>query len=308
MNDVVPQPPRPDPPPAQPAHAAGGAAPSQTDRVQGYFRDAAASWGGRYHKKPRGMADLDLLLRRENVHRFLRPLLAGSARRLRVLDVGCGTGDVLDGLPRDCMTVTGVDMVPEMVAEAARTHPGDTFLVADAAQLPFPPGSMDVVTSLGVLEYVPDPSAVLRSMWRVLAPGGHLIMSFPNRLSLFRRLRPWERAADRAALALLAGIGLRRAGPAGTSSYDHAHWSAREVDALLSACGFAVRQVAFQNYGLWGRAGRWTLSLALSRWLSRRFHRGNFATARLASTMVVLAQRSEAGPPPGRDAPGERGA
>lgn len=302
MNDVVPQPPRPDRPGPTAPPSAGAAPPNpqgadagpnagQSARVQGYFKEAAASWGGRYRHKPRGMADLDLLLRRENVHRLLRPLLAGAPRRLRVLDVGCGTGDVLDGLPRDCMSLTGVDMVAEMIEEARRTHPGDTFLVADATNLPFEPESMDVITSLGVLEYVPDPQAVLRSMWRVLAPGGHLIMSFPNRRSPFRRLRPWERAMERGVLALLAWTGLRRP-PAGSSaSYGHAHWTVREVERLLAACAFDVLDAAFQNYGLWGRVGRWRASLALSRWLSRRLRRRGILSTWLASTMVVLARK-----------------
>lgn len=58
------------------------------------------------------------------------------------------------------------------------------FIGEDATGLPFDDESFDAATSCGVLEHVPDPSASLRELFRVLKPGGGLyIYHFPNRYS-----------------------------------------------------------------------------------------------------------------------------
>jgi hypothetical protein len=49
-------------------------------------------------------------------------------------------------------------------------------LVADA---PFPPGSFDLVTSLSVVEHIPDDIAAIRRMWELVAPGGRLVLTLP---------------------------------------------------------------------------------------------------------------------------------
>lgn len=260
--------------------------------VRDHFKDYSADWGARYGRKPRGMADLDLALRRENVHRLLKPLLAAADRTLRVLDLGCGSGNVLDGLPRDSLWIVGADLVPEMVAAAARAHPNDQFVVADAAQLPFAPNSLDLVTCLGVLEYVPKPERVLRSIHSALKPGGHLVMSFPNRSSPFRRLRGVERGAERALVRILDGLRGRKREAQPGEAYQHAQWSPRQAEQMLKAAGFVIEEALFNSFGFWGRVGRWSINLNLSRWLSRRFYRRGWFSAALACTMVVLARKT----------------
>jgi 2-polyprenyl-6-hydroxyphenyl methylase/3-demethylubiquinone-9 3-methyltransferase len=110
------------------------------------------------------------------------------------IDVGCGAGTFSFLLAQRGLSVTGVDGAPGMVAlckEQSRAHPEMklNFLEArlpDLGGLQFPPA--DIVLSSSVLEYVPDLAGSLRKMRSLLRPGGHMFVSMPNALSLYRKL------------------------------------------------------------------------------------------------------------------------
>ncbi len=98
----------------------------------------------------------------------------------RVLDVGCGTG-VLAREAADRVgpegRVTGFDLNESMLAVARQARPEIDWRQGDAAELPFDDASFDVVASQFMLMFVPDQAAVLKEMWRVLAPGGRLAVA-----------------------------------------------------------------------------------------------------------------------------------
>ena len=99
-----------------------------------------------------------------------------------MLDAGCGTGYGAVLLSRaGADRVIGVD-VAAAVVEAARSQetPTLSFEHADIARLPYPDGSLDLVTCFEVIEHVPDPSAVLGELARVLGADGVLAISSPN--------------------------------------------------------------------------------------------------------------------------------
>lgn len=258
--------------------------------VREHFRNISTQWGSRY-RRPAKMSDLDMLLRRENVHRLLLPVISRHEGTLRVLDLGCGTGDVLEGLPRDILKVTGVDFVPEMAATAASTHPTDRFAAADATRLPFGGTTFDVITCLGVLEYIPDPQRVLEECARVLRPGGWLIVSFPNRSSWFRTLSNLQTSAERAAANMLNRLRGRPVSDA-KPRYRHAQWSLTEAQRLLESAGFRPEATRFNTYGLWGQIGR-RLNMSLCVAMSRRFAEPSAISRNLAFTMVIRAVRRE---------------
>lgn len=269
--------------------------PGADTAVVDHFRRASTSWGDRYERTPRRMSDLDLQLRRTSVLALLEPKLRTAATALDVLDVGCGTGSLLRTLSAWPVRLHGGDLVPQMVAETSRRLPGADLRVADATQLPWARETMDIVTCTGVLEYLDEPACALREMHRVLRPGGTLVVSFPNRRSLFRRASRWETAAE----SLAAGLWRRLRGAApresGRPAYQHRDVTRNEACRMLRDAGFIVESARCHTYGLWGRVGRTRLALALSQGLSRHLPTPNAATGWLACTLVFRAGKAREG-------------
>ncbi|MCD2187984.1 class I SAM-dependent methyltransferase [Actinomycetospora soli] len=109
--------------------------------------------------------------------------LAGDVAGLDVLDLGCGPGVTTAALVGRGARVTGVDGSAPLVAHAQGLSDA-AFVVHDlAAPLPFPPTTFDLVVSGLVLHYLPDWSAVLGEVARVLRPGGRLVASVHHPLT-----------------------------------------------------------------------------------------------------------------------------
>jgi 2-polyprenyl-6-hydroxyphenyl methylase/3-demethylubiquinone-9 3-methyltransferase len=110
---------------------------------------------------------------------------------LRALDVGCGAGLVAEPLARMGATVTGLDAAPENIA-VARAHAAVQDLavsyvadeLADFAKCNA--HGFELVTMLEVVEHVTDVAAFVSHIAAVLAPGGLLVFSTPNRTVLSR--------------------------------------------------------------------------------------------------------------------------
>ncbi len=99
----------------------------------------------------------------------------------RLLDIGTGTGRLLELLAPQATSATGVDRSPEMLRLARAKLTGDGGQYADLKQadmhhLPFEDGQFDTVTMQHVLHFADDPGAVLREAARVLAPKGRLLL------------------------------------------------------------------------------------------------------------------------------------
>ena len=112
-----------------------------------------------------------------------RPLGGKSA-----LDMGCGAGLLAEPLARMGARVTGVDAAIENVA-VARHHAEGQGLTIDYRQggiEALAGGRFDLVTSMEVIEHVTDPGAFIAGLAGVLAPGGLMILSTPNRTPLSR--------------------------------------------------------------------------------------------------------------------------
>jgi len=106
-----------------------------------------------------------------------RPLEGKSA-----LDVGCGAGLLAEPLARLGAQVTAIDAAPELIG-VARDHSNRQGLSIDyrAAAVENIDGRFDLITSLEVIEHVADPQAFVKALAKLLAPGGLLILSTPNR-------------------------------------------------------------------------------------------------------------------------------
>lgn len=99
-----------------------------------------------------------------------------------VLEVGCGTGLILQRLAPSCRSARGVDLSPGMLDKARER--GLDVQVGSATELPFPDDSFDMVCSFKVLAHVPDIRRALQEMVRVTKPGGHALAEFYNPASL----------------------------------------------------------------------------------------------------------------------------
>jgi len=123
-------------------------------------------------------------------------LAALRPRRGRLLDVGCGSGDLLAALSADAWEVTGVEPATEAAALARRRH-GLHVLTGRFEDAPVS-GSFDVVTLAGVLEHLHDPLAALRRARSLLRPDGLVAVLFLPRLdsSEARRFGPRWLALD----------------------------------------------------------------------------------------------------------------
>jgi 2-polyprenyl-6-hydroxyphenyl methylase/3-demethylubiquinone-9 3-methyltransferase len=149
----------------------------------------------------------------------------------RALDVGCGAGLLAEPLARLGATVTGIDAAPENIAVAA-DHAAAGGLAIDyrAGELEQLAGErFDLVTCLEVIEHVADPAAFVRALGAVLAPGGLMILSTPNRTPLSR-------------LALVGAAEATGLIPRGTHDWDR-FLTPDELTALLASEGLAVRDL-----------------------------------------------------------------
>ncbi len=103
-----------------------------------------------------------------------------------LLDVGCGNGRYLAQMRTLGWDATGVEVDPTAAAQARAAH-GVTVHTGTLFDVKFPPDSFDVVTISHVIEHVDDPPGLLRECFRILRPGGRVVMTTPNILSLGHR-------------------------------------------------------------------------------------------------------------------------
>jgi 2-polyprenyl-3-methyl-5-hydroxy-6-metoxy-1,4-benzoquinol methylase len=99
----------------------------------------------------------------------------------RVLDIACGEGYGSAALLRGgAQSVVGVD-IDATAVEHARERYGIDARQGDAVAIPLPDASLDLIVSFETIEHVPSPGAFLDECVRLLAPGGKLLVSTPNK-------------------------------------------------------------------------------------------------------------------------------
>jgi 2-polyprenyl-3-methyl-5-hydroxy-6-metoxy-1,4-benzoquinol methylase len=152
----------------------------------------------------------------------------------RLLDFGCGGGSFLRTMAERGWQVTGLDASAAAV-EQIREQFGLPALVGTLPHPDLRPGSFDVVTMWHSLEHVHAPLAVLREAYRLLVPGGKLIVATPNVASLpFRIFGPaWF------------GLDLPR---------HLTHFAPHTLRAVLHSAGFRAGRVRQLRHSEWLRA------------------------------------------------------
>jgi ubiquinone/menaquinone biosynthesis C-methylase UbiE len=111
-----------------------------------------------------------------------------------ILDAGCGWGRILSGIKYFIpnTTVIGIDQnrtrleASKRILEDLKLKDNVILEVCDVDHLSFPSNSFDVVVSARLLQYVPDPIHTLKELNRILKPGGHLVITVPNKFNPIR--------------------------------------------------------------------------------------------------------------------------
>jgi ubiquinone/menaquinone biosynthesis C-methylase UbiE len=172
---------------------------------------------------------------------FFERILFGDGRRWvcsqaegDVLEIAVGTGRNLQYYP-DGVRLTGIEISPEMLdiarREATKVGRAADLRVGDAEALAFQDGSFDTVTCTLALCTIPDDRAAVQEMWRVLRPGGRLLLLEHVR-SHVRPVRVGQRA--------LEPLMLR---------FEHDHLL-REPLEHVRAVGFSVERIERSKAGI----------------------------------------------------------
>jgi SAM-dependent methyltransferase len=150
------------------------------------------------------------------VEAALVSLISEDSRR-RLLDIGTGTGRVLELLAPRCRMALGIDASKAMLALARSRLSGPDLVhcsvrLADMYRLPLADSSFDTVVLQMVLHYAEDPGGAIAEAARVLRPGGELIvidLAAHSRQDLLAKLaHRWPGFSDETMRGLLAGAGL----------------------------------------------------------------------------------------------------
>ena len=173
--------------------------------------------------------------------RAIEPLLdaAGVTAGVRVLDVGCGLGDLAAAAAARGATATGTDLAEGMLEAARARHPKLEFVVGDGEALPFEDGGFDATLAAFVINHMPDPERGADELVRVTRPGGRVAVAMWGPFEHVAVLGLAARAAAAAGVADDDGPG----GPSSTRFTD-----AGELARVLQGAGledFALDEVSF---------------------------------------------------------------
>jgi len=160
--------------------------------------------------------------------------LAGIICGETAADLGCGTGVFTLEAAHLGARIIGVDSSPEMLAAAASkardTDLPISFLKGNIEELPFSSESLDLVLAITSLCFAGRPEAVINESYRVLKPGGRMVIGELNRTSYWALLR-------------------RTKGIFKNSVYRHARFfSAATLGALLVQAGFRTGRIEFHIF------------------------------------------------------------
>jgi 2-polyprenyl-3-methyl-5-hydroxy-6-metoxy-1,4-benzoquinol methylase len=130
-------------------------------------------------RDPREFQGLPSVCSTSSFHeKYIQALGAGRTPGSVIVDVGCGAGQVVRALSGMGFRANGIDVSEESIS-IAKEHGGD-YQVFDGKRIPFTGEFADAIGAFNVLEHVDEPLLLLDEMYRVLKPGGRLVVSSPN--------------------------------------------------------------------------------------------------------------------------------
>jgi len=127
---------------------------------------------------------------RDNAHLNLLRHLDAQYQFETFLDIGCGTGFLVDHFSKTCRKSIGVDLSTDII-QYHRENTQLNVVYGDVTNLPFDENdTFDVVSCLGLVEHLDDPMSGIKEIRRVTSNNGYALISVPNKLSVFPLLVP----------------------------------------------------------------------------------------------------------------------
>jgi SAM-dependent methyltransferase len=174
----------------------------------------------------------------------------------RLLDLGCGDGQLTRRIATEAANVRMVvagDLSLDRLEAARRNAPSALLVHLPAGPAPFRDGAFDVICLLDVLEHVADEKVLLADIWRLLGPGGRLILTTPyaglftwadpgNLKFRFPRLHRWHHLRTDPDYYRRRFVDSRKEGLFGDVSLDsmwHKHYTLQQIRDLLEP-GFSL--------------------------------------------------------------------
>jgi len=205
------------------------------------------------------------------IERHLKSM--GVARVSRLLDLGCGDGGHLGWLSDFAEEVHGSDYSLVRLTRAKHRSANANLFLADILDYPCADGTFDIVYFNHVIEHIPDDVAALRTVHRILRPGGIAIVGTPNEGAWW-----WQLAYRRA--------------PETRATTDHVHfYTDNLISSRMTQAGLAVSEIKHIGWGPpdWQLDGR----IRKHKWVDDAFELfGRAFIPRQASSLYVIAGKS----------------
>ncbi len=99
----------------------------------------------------------------------------------KILDIGCGVGVLANALKEKGNDVYACDISEEMLKEAKKRYSNLKYSLEDCEKLRYASESFDIVTAIGLFEYLEKDDTVIQEIYRVLKPKGYAIIEFNNK-------------------------------------------------------------------------------------------------------------------------------
>jgi ubiquinone/menaquinone biosynthesis C-methylase UbiE len=192
----------------------------------------------------------DFIARKIRVEELLSPHMMPKQR---VLDLGCGTGPMVDFFCSRGLYYCGVDLAESMLTSIEKKFrqssywPAIELQLGSSEQIPYPNANFDLTVAMGLLEYLDDFQPALREIVRVTKPGGIAILTVPNRSCLNRFVM--RHSASITHLARFFGR-LRGHEVAQGNGIIHREFPPRALDRSVNELGFKRIGYAFYDYRL----------------------------------------------------------
>lgn len=170
----------------------------------------------------------------------------GLGKKGNALDIGIGSGVLMREVGRMGARTYGADISLDLAARL-RNSGCRRLMVADVESLPLSSKAFDLVTCLGVLEYVPDDRKALGELYRIISPGGHLVLAVAS----YHR---YNALLNMAARKLLKGLlGKKKKSGSNTANDGVRMVKPSSLKKLAIESGFRVREFRCFGGRLFGR-------------------------------------------------------